>query len=125
SAPSGAKMGAISGSISLRRARTLLYCSTQKELASWPLPVHSDCIAIRAVLRSTFTSLAISLSLSIDSISYPEFRLRAAGAQGPASAEDLLTIGFPRRPWPHLRLLEPDSAFRAITASHDASAISP
>src|SRR5262249_49142649 len=42
----------------------------QKAAVSCAPPVHSDCIAIRVVRRSTFTSLAISLSRSMFHLSH-------------------------------------------------------
>src|SRR4029077_16784591 len=53
------------GSNWAHRASTRLYLSTQNPAASSPLPVHSECVAIRAVRRKTFTSLLNSFSRSI------------------------------------------------------------
>src|SRR5882672_4237387 len=64
-AGSGSNTEPTPASISFRRASTRLYCSVQKAAASSLPPVHSDCIAILDVRRSTLINLTSSLSLSI------------------------------------------------------------
>src|SRR5438105_11815020 len=94
SSASGSKTAPTLASISFSRASTRLYCSTQNRAASALLPVHSDCNAMRDVRRSTLTSFASSLSLSILHLSLTD---QARGKPQGSSAIMPMRSATPRR----------------------------